>query len=333
VPEARRRTLEAVLRLYPTVAPSRTRVGIELECFVEGAEGQALTWSEHLRRQDHLWRPMDGRASTVASLALEPGGQWEMRSVPLEGPAGLRAFARDVARVEELLRDQGCRVCFQGVRPGGPRATVISPEPRTALLRAYLERRSVAAAEMMADTAACQLTLDPLPLADTLRLLRAVVSTEGELQRRWNAAARQPSRRGIWGRVDPERCVPPRGMIDGTWSDEACLDHILSLPCIVVQRADGRLVPFEGSFYEAMSAFPGGDIADRFGRFMKHVYYAVKPRILAELRPLDSRPPDELPELAGLLAELSLPGWGTTLDSARRAMSARKAEACNPSRP
>jgi gamma-glutamylcysteine synthetase len=317
VDRLRQRILEAVLALYPSSAPRATRIGIELECFVEPAGGGAFAWDEHLRRQQRVLARLASQAPTVASLGLEPGGQWELRSVSLDGYPALCAFARDDARIEDLLRGGDCRVAFQGVRPGGPTGRVISPEPRTLLLREYLDRRSEAAAAMMADTAACQLTLDPLPFADVLQVLRRVARGQAVLQRRWNPSGPPPSRRSIWRRVDPARCIPPPGMIDGSWSDEACLDHILSLPCIVVAAAGGRYVPFTGSFYDAVAAFPvPREIAVRFARFMKHIYYPVKPRVMAELRPLDSRPPARLPELHRLLADLALPGWRSSPQAA-----------------
>jgi gamma-glutamylcysteine synthetase len=306
----RRRILESVLALFPASAPPVTRVGIELECFVDPTVGGRFGWDHHLAMQERLRRGLLSRTPTAASLDLEPGGQWELRSVALDGPEGLRAFARDARRIEEWLRDQDCRVAFQGIRPGGTAGRVISPDRRARLLLEYLQRRSRAAAAMMADTAACQLTLDPMPWTDALELLRAVVRSRDELERRWNAWRPGPSRRGIWANVDPERCVPPRGMIEGTWSDEACLDHILSRPSIAVAAADGRLMPFEGSFYDAVAGLPiGDDLATCFGRFMKHIYYPVKPRVMPELRLLDSREPERLAELEHLLAVLGLPSW------------------------
>jgi len=306
----RRRILESVLALFPASAAPVTRVGIELECFVDPAAGGRFGWNDHLAWQGRLRRGLLCRMPTVASLDLEPGGQWELRSVALDGPEGLRAFARDARRIEEWLRDEDCRVAFQGIRPGGTAGRVISPDRRARVLREYLQRRSRAAAEMMADTAACQLTMDPTPWTDVLELLRAVVRSRDELERHWNPWRPGPSRRGIWAQVDLERCVPPRGMIEGTWSDEACLDHVLSRPSIAVAAADGRLIPFAGSFYDAVAPLPvGDDLAARFARFMKHIYYPVKPRVMPELRLLDSREPERLAELEHLLSGLGLPGW------------------------
>jgi gamma-glutamylcysteine synthetase len=324
----RSRILEAVLALFPASAPPVTRVGIELECFVGPAAGGRCGWDDHLASQERLRRGLLSRTPTVDSLGLEPGGQWELRSVPVDGPEGLRAFARDARRIEESLRDEGCRVAFQGIRPGGTTGRVISPDRRAHLLREYLQRRSRAAAEMMADTAACQLTLDPTRWTDVLELLRAVVRLRDELERRWNPWRPGPSRRGIWAQVDPERCVPPRGMIEGTWSDEACLDHVLSRPSIVVAAADGRLLPFEGDFYDAVAALPvGDDLAACFGRFMKHIYYPVKPRVMPELRLLDSREPKRLAELEHLLAGLGLPGWCSGARMQLRKIDARVSKA------
>src|SRR5436190_10501370 len=306
----RRQILESVLALFPRSSPPVTRVGIELECFVDPAAGGRYGWDDHLALQERLRRGLPSRTPTVNSLGLEPGGQWELRSVALDGAEGLRAFARDARRIEESLRDEGCQVAFQGIRPGGTTGRVISPDRRAHLLQDYLQQRSRSAAEMMADSAACQLTLDPTPWTDALELLRTVVRLRDDLERRWNPWPSGPSRREIWAQVDPERCVPPRGMIEGTWSDEACLDHVLSRPSIVAAAADGRLVPFEGSFYDAVAALPvGDDLAACFGRFMKHIYYPVKPRVMPELRLLDSREPERLAELEHLLAGLGLPGW------------------------
>lgn len=299
-----------MLGLFPTSAPAVTRVGIELECFVEPVAGHRFGWDDHLALQERLRRGRLCSTPTVASLDLEPGGQWELRSVALDGPEELWTFARDARRIEESLRDEGCRVAFQGIRPGGTTGRVISPDRRACVLREHLQRRGRAAAEMMADTAACQLTLDPMPWTAVMELLRAVVRARDELERRWNPRRPGPSRRAIWDQVDPERCVPPRGMVEGTWSDEACLDHILSRPSIVAAAADGRLIPFEGSFYAAVAAFPlGDDLPACFARFMKQIYYPVKPRIMPELRLLDSREPERLAELEHLLTGLGLPGW------------------------
>ena len=66
----------------------------------------------------------------------------------------------------------------------------------------------------------------------------------------------------------------------------------------------------EGSFYDAVAGLPvGDDLAACFGRFMKHIYYPVKPRVMPELWLLDSREPERLAELEHLLAGLGLPGW------------------------
>ena len=128
----RRQILESVLALFPRSSPPVTRVGIELECFVDPAAGGRYGWDDHLALQERLRRGLPSRTPTVHSLGLEPGGQWELRSVALDGAEGLRAFARDARRIEESLRDEGCRVAFQGIRPGGTTGRVISPDRRAA---------------------------------------------------------------------------------------------------------------------------------------------------------------------------------------------------------
>ncbi len=96
-------------------------------------------------------------------LTFEPGGQLEYSSPPCRSPGALLSLLRSVVPpLRSAAADEGITLLALGIDPANPieDAPLLLHNRRYARMAEYLERRGVAGARMMRQTASFQISLD-----------------------------------------------------------------------------------------------------------------------------------------------------------------------------
>ncbi len=151
-----------------------------------------------------------------SSISLEPGGQFEHASAPIETGDDFCAELRGYrAELGEVSRCRDITWVSVGFRPFGVQADVPwMPKGRYKVMRAYLPTKGALATEMMQRTATVQANLDFADEADAARKLRAAYSVTSILTAVYanspivdeQVSTWQSYRSRIWQEVDPDRC-------------------------------------------------------------------------------------------------------------------------------
>jgi glutamate--cysteine ligase len=243
------------------------RIGVETElipvdsatgrrCPIEG-DGPRPTLP-FLRRPAarHGWResrtPKDPPCFLLPAggdLTFEPGGQLEYSSPPCRSPGALLSLLRSVVPpLRSAAADEGITLLALGIDPANPieDAPLLLHSRRYARMAEYLERRGVAGARMMRQTASFQLSLD----AGHERWLRwrvlnaaapcfvAVFANSSVYE---GAPTGCPSMRAqVWRALDPARTGLPWGRA----SVERYLEFALDGPALLLPAVNGEYLPF-----------------------------------------------------------------------------------------
>ena len=291
---------------------TRGRVGLELELHLVDlrSPGRRPSWARVLELLACLPAMPGG-----SSVSVEPGGQVELSTVPLDGlVAAVAALRTDLGVLRGALADQGLGAASLGADPARPVART-NPHPRYAAMERHFGAVGCAEAglAMMTSTAALQVNLDAGPAAGweaRLQLLRSlepvlVALSAGSPYLAGRASGWHSMRQQAWQGIDPRRTGPlPAGGPAEAWAAYA-----LDAPVMLLRDEAGlRPVTLPCSF-AAWLAEP-----DRLGRratpadldyHLTTLFPPVRPRGYVELRCLDALPDRWWPALAALTVTLA----------------------------
>ncbi len=98
----------------------------------------------------------------------------------------------------------------------------------------------------------------------------------------------------------------PRELYESDFSMDSWIEHLLSLPLLMIQREEGWLKP-NMSFKDFLKEGYKGHVAcmDDFNLHMKSAWKSVKSKSVIELRFVDSLPPYLIPSVAALIKGLA----------------------------
>ena len=230
----------------------------------EPGEPQIRTLLEGL--QGHGWQPIDEHGAVIAlkrnmaSVTLEPGGQFELSGPPVRDE--LEAVADLDAHLAELLplaEKAGIAFIGCGFRPLGTWAEIPwVPKGRYVIMRDYLPTRGQLGVEMMKRTATVQANLDYTSEEDAILKMRVGLGV-GPLVTAIYAASPlrdgQPCgyksfRASCWLDTDPDRCgILPFMFREGaSFRDYA--EWALDVPMFFVYR-NKRYTPAGGMTFRA----------------------------------------------------------------------------------
>lgn len=225
-------------------------------CFKTGPPRQVGLEIEHVvHDQTDPTRPVAGERidRLIRSLSLpaggaltrEPGGQLELSTLPLRGPAAAAAAGRrDLAVLHHAARSADLRLVGEGTDPlRSPVRTL--HHPRYDAMESYFDAWGPAGRQMMCSTASVQITVEAgqreTDIAPTWDLLHALGPTlvamfahspfvEGK------ATGWKSTRQAIWWALDPQRTSSPhrcRGNSARNPIDEYT-DFVLDAPVMLV---------------------------------------------------------------------------------------------------
>ncbi len=207
------------------------------------------------------WEPLlergrpTGLKREQATIALEPGGQFELSGAPLEHLHQTCSEAHGhLAEVRAVSDALGAGFFGLGYAPHWSlEAMPRVPKERYAIMRAYMERVGRLGREMMFRTCTIQVNLDFESETDMARKLRvglALQPVATALFANGPIAMGRPSgwkslRAFIWTDTDPDRTgFIPAALNDG-FSFEAYVDWALDVPMYFLRR-DGRFLDVAG---------------------------------------------------------------------------------------
>ena len=306
--------------------PDQHRVGVEHEKIAVLSDGRAPDYdhvigpllerlaassSAQSRGEGQSWEPVleEGRIIALkrgmASVTLEPGGQFELSDQP-------RATARDAAaalsahhrELEPLARAAGLTFLGIGFRPLGTLDEVPwMPKGRYRVMREYLPTRGSLGLEMMKRTATVQANLDFTDEADCADKLRAAMGVTSLVTALWSSSPLsegkstgfQSVRAEAWLSTDDDRC----GLLPFAFAPEAAerlfddyTEWALDVPMFFVARS-GRYLPVGAMTFRRFLAEGFGGHAATLADWELHLstlFPEVRLKQYLEVRGADSGP-------------------------------------------
>jgi glutamate--cysteine ligase len=294
------------------------RVGAEFEKFaVERSTGRHLTYGEAGGIREILealverfaWEPhFEGEHLTTLSrggamISLEPGGQVEFSTPPVETiaeiDASLQAHRSELRAVTDPERIAWIAT---GVSPFQSADEIpLGVRRRHKLMAEYLPGRCPKALEMMKATASTQVTFDYADEADAMRKFRVALKLSPLVNAIWaNSShyAGKPTgfasyRSQVWLGMDPDRSGLLQELLADGLSFERWVRYLLDVPMLFVCEED-EYRPADGlTFREFMASGHDGyfpTMAD-WELHLTTVFPEVRLKHFLEVRGADANPP------------------------------------------
>lgn len=297
-------------RLFARPAHGRRMVGVEAELLaVDAATLEPAPILGHGRpgtyrviesfARGHGWREerIAGRHTRFVGpqgdvLSWEPGGQLELSSRPCAGISELaQAVETTLGELRRRAGDAGILLVAAGVDPWNPleRAPLQLETPRYLAMASYFRALSAAGEQMMRQTAALQVNIDPGDDAPLLwRVLNAAAPLLVAMFARSPAYAgsltgERSHRAALWRRLDPARTGLLRGQEDAV---DEYLGFALAAGAMHRVDEDGRHRPM-GDWIAR------GAVSDAEWRtHLTTLFPEVRPRRFLELRSCDAVEPE-----------------------------------------
>jgi glutamate--cysteine ligase len=265
----------------------------------------------------------------LASISLEPGGQFELSGAPFETMhQTCNEVHTHLAQVKEVAAEMGVGFLGLGFNPKWKREDVTwMPKGRYRIMRAYMPKRGNLGLDMMLRTCTVQVNLDYGSEADMVRKFRVGLALQPiatALFANSPFVEAKPTgylsfRSHVWEDTDPDRC----GMLPFVFEDgmgfERYVDYALDVPIYFVYR-DGKYIDASGqSFKDFMKgrlpALPGeiptmSDWSDH----LTTLFPEVRLKKFLEMRGADAGPWEELCALPAIWVGLLYDG--ASLDAA-----------------
>ncbi len=189
----------------------------------------------------------------MATISLEPGGQFELSGSPFH--TAREAHAENLAHLQEVKTAAdalGLRIVFLGYRPTvTPADMPWMPKTRYLVMRRTLPERGRLALNMMLMTATGQVSLDWADEADCVRKTVVVARLSPVMNALYANSPlvdSKPSgylsfRNRVWDEVDPTRCGYLPAFFDGSFSYRAYVEWALDAPLLFLRRRGEYLHP------------------------------------------------------------------------------------------
>lgn len=273
---------------------SETRIGIEVEWFPV-----PLPDSE-LAPDARPPQPADRLRPAGSLLTIEPGGQLELSTPPIQGIGPVcAALAADAAHLSTEIRADGFGLAAVGYDPGPPRRRHVD-KSRYAAMEAHFDARGPSGRAMMRHTASVQVNVDLGPTDEVAEARWRRANELGPLLAASFAnsplldgapSGGQSQRLVTWAGVDAERSAPPP--LDGL-GREAWAEYSLAAPIMFVRGEDGHHEPVIESMTFARWIDEGHPLGhptiEDLEYHLTTLFPPVRPKGWLELRMFDSLP-------------------------------------------
>ncbi|MBB6170740.1 glutamate--cysteine ligase [Nocardiopsis mwathae] len=253
-----------------------------------------------------------GPPPSGSAVTYEPGGQLELSSPPLPGPASAHsALTTDLAHIGKHLHDAGLRLDGLGLDPRRPPVRQLTLPRYTAMERFFTEGGGAAGRTMMCSTASLQVCVDiGADPADTERRWRLVHALGPLLVA---AFANSPVWRGrdtgwrcarwaVWAGIDASRTRP----VPLDDPAEAWTRYALDARVMAIRRDDGPWLCSPGITFGQWleTRLPRPPTHDDLVYHLSTLFPPVRPRGHLELRMIDAVPEPWWPVPIAVVAAL-----------------------------
>ena len=239
----------------------------------------------------------------MASVSLEPGGQFELSGAPMADLHETRVeLAAHLREVHEVAGPLGLGFAPLGFHPVATRdAMPWMPKGRYAIMRQYMPKVGGMGLDMMLRTCTVQVNLDFGDEADMVEKLRVSLALQPlatALFANSPFIEGKPSgylslRGRVWTDTDPDRTGIPAVAFEDGFGFERFADYVLDVPMYFIMR-DGRFIDAAGvpfrAFMEGRAAKLAGH-APTMGDFADHVttvFTDVRLKRFLEMRGADA---------------------------------------------
>ena len=278
-----------------------------IRALLDGLAGPG--WSPILDRGNVIGLKGEG-LNEGASVALEPGGQFELSGGLLRTLHETRdELAAHFSAVREVAAPLGLGFAPLGFHPTATRAEMpVMPKSRYAIMRRYMQLTGTLGLDMMLRTCTVQVNLDYSSEADMARKLRVSLAlqpvatalfanspfTEGRPNGFLSARAQ------VWTDTDPDRTGMPATMFEGGFGFERFVEWVLDVPMYFVMRG-GAYVDVAGASFRdhvagklrdaAGDPVPGRATLGDFADHVTTVFTDVRLKRFLEMRGADAGSP------------------------------------------
>lgn len=267
-------------------APEHFRLGAEQEAFVfsgtdykpaayDGTEPGIKALLESMYQFG--WQPIKENGNPIALsrgsclITLEPGGQFEFVSAPLQNAHQTREeIEAYYAELRIVASELGLSFLALGHQPKHSRTELPwMPKERYRVMRAYMPKRGDLGLDMMQRTSAIQVTADFADEADMVQKFRLSLALQPIVValfanspfRDGRVGSYLSHRAAVWEDTDPDRCGSLPFVFQDGMGFERYTDFVLDVPMYFVIR-EGRYIDASGlSFRDfldgRLSVLPG----------------------------------------------------------------------------
>lgn len=242
-----------------------------------------------------------------SAVTVEPGGQVELSSRPVDGLARLAAdVAADTAELHERLARHGLRPHPRAADPYRPARRVLDL-PRYAAMECTFDRVGPHGRSGMCSTSAVQVGLDAGPaegIADRWAVLHELgpvlmAAFANSPVQHGRATGWKSSRQACWLSLDPARTAPPQPPRPGETPAEAWARRVVRTPLLCVRGTGSWAVDAGVTFEDWVSGrVRDGVLArppttDDLDYHVSTLFPPVRPQGHLEVRYVDGQPGDD----------------------------------------
>jgi len=295
--------IEKTLKPLPYDGPASIRK------LLEGMSKQ-FGWTPILEGENII-----GGKKGLASLSLEPGGQFELSGAPLETiHETCREISDHLGETRAVAEAMGVEFLALGFSPiWSLEETPMMPKGRYGIMKAYMEKVGRLGRQMMFRSCTVQTNLDFASEADMVKKMRVSLALQPivtALFANSPFAEGRPNgflsyRSHVWTDTDPDRSGMLPFVFDEGYGFERYVDYALDVPMYFARR-DGKYIDCSGlSFRDFMAgklpALPGELPAmDDFDDHLSTIFPEVRLKTFLEMRGADAGPQARLCALSAL---------------------------------
>jgi glutamate--cysteine ligase len=275
--------------------------------------------------KEYGWAPIHegdyiiGGKKGLASLSLEPGGQFELSGAPLTSiHETCKEISDHLSETRSIAEPMGAAFLGLGFSPiWSLDETPMMPKGRYGIMKAYMEKVGRLGRQMMFRSCTVQSNLDFGSEADMVKKMRVSLALQPIVTALF---ANSPFAEGrtngflsyrahVWTDTDPDRT----GMLPFAFEDgfgfERYVDYALDVPMYFVRRG-GRYIDCSGQSFRdflagRLPALPGEMPAmDDFDDHLSTIFPEVRLKTFLEMRGADAGPQPRLCALSALWAGL-----------------------------
>ncbi len=250
-----------------------------------------------------------GGKKGMASLSLEPGGQFELSGAPLENiHETCKEIGDHLKETKAIAEPMGAAFLGLGFSPiWSLEETPMMPKGRYGIMKAYMEKVGRLGRQMMFRSCTVQTNLDFGSEADMVKKLRvslalqpiatALFANSPFAEGRTNGFLSYRSH--VWTDTDPDRTGMLPFAFEEGFGFEQYVDYALDVPMYFARR-EGKYIDASGhSFRDFMagklSLLPGEKPAmDDFDDHLSTIFPEVRLKTFLEMRGADAGPHDQL---------------------------------------